>query len=98
VKRKLHWSDTTPDRFHPQLDAKVQRYRKQQRERVEGWKDRLLNQVFEPTDPASHADLVLAMLEIAIEWRIAHLGADCAEDLLHLAFRRLAKAARVKLN
>jgi hypothetical protein len=38
------------------------------------------------------------MLEIGIEWKIAHLGADNAEDLLNLAFRRLAKTAQEKLN
>lgn len=82
----------------PQLDAKVQRYRARVRRRIEQWKDRLLNQVFEQTDATAHCDLIDAMLEIAIDWKIAHLGADHADDLINLAFRRLAKASRDRLN
>jgi hypothetical protein len=91
---RLVWQGTTTS--NSVLDAKVQRYRKQTRQRIEHWKDQLLNQAFEKIDPADHGDLVQAMLEIGIEWKIAHLGAGIAEDLLNLDFRRLA--VRDKLN
>jgi hypothetical protein len=80
------------------LDAKITRFRERQRHRVERWKDILYSRVLERTDAASHADLVEAMLEIAIDWKIAHLGADNAEDLTMLAFKRRAGRSRDRRN